>query len=75
MAVSDLELSGKSTRSCDCHDHCFVYPQVVRVQLSVPAELLVLCGLAVGYPDPDFPANRLQVSREPIDKNVAFLDR
>ena len=24
MAVSDLELSGKSTRSCDCHNHCFV---------------------------------------------------
>jgi hypothetical protein len=24
MTVSDLELSGKSTRSCDCHNHCFV---------------------------------------------------
>jgi hypothetical protein len=24
MAVSDLELSGKSTRSYDCHNHCFV---------------------------------------------------
>ena len=24
MAVSDLELSGKSTRSCDRHNHCFV---------------------------------------------------
>jgi len=51
------------------------YPQIVRVQLAVPAELLILCGLAVGYPDPDFPAYRLHVSREPIDKNVAFLDR
>jgi len=51
------------------------YPQIVRVQLAVPAELLILCGLAVGYPDPDFPANDLHVSREPIDKNVVFLDR
>ena len=51
------------------------YPQVVRAQLAVPAELLILCGLAVGYPDPDFPANRLHVSREPIAKNVVFLDR
>jgi nitroreductase len=51
------------------------YPEIVRAQLSVPAELLILCGLAVGYPDPDFPANHLHVSREPIDKNVAFLDR
>ena len=35
----------------------------------------ILCGLAVGYPDPDFPANRLHISRESIEKNVVFLDR
>jgi nitroreductase len=51
------------------------YPEIIRAQLAIPAELLILCGLAVGYPDPDFPANRLHVSREPIDKNVVFLDR
>jgi nitroreductase len=51
------------------------YPEIVRAQLAIPAELLILCGLAVGYPDPDFPANCLHVSREPIDKNVVFLDR
>jgi hypothetical protein len=26
----------------------------VRAQLAIPAELSILCGLAVGYPDPDF---------------------
>jgi len=51
------------------------YPEIVRAQLAIQEELLILCGLAVGYPDPDFPANRLHVSREPIDKNVVFLDR
>jgi hypothetical protein len=24
MAVSDLELSGKTARSCDCRNNCFV---------------------------------------------------
>ena len=24
MVVSDLELSGKSRRGCNCHNHCFV---------------------------------------------------
>jgi hypothetical protein len=28
----------------------------------------------VGYPDPDFAANKLRVGREPIGKNVVFLD-
>ena len=50
------------------------YPEIVRAQLAIPAELSILCGLAVGYPDPDFPANRLHIGREAIGKNVVFLD-
>ena len=51
-----------------------VYPEIVRAQLAIPEELSILCGLAVGYPDPDFPANRLHISREAVEKNVVFLD-
>src|SRR5215470_3348896 len=50
------------------------YPEIVRAQLPIPAEWTILCGLAIGYADPDFPANRLHVKREAIEKNVAFLD-
>lgn len=50
------------------------YPEVVRAQLPISAELLILCGLAIGYPDPEFPANKLHIGREPIEKNVVFLD-
>jgi nitroreductase len=50
------------------------YPEIARAQLAIPAELSILCGLAVGYPDPDFPANKLHIGREPIEENVVFLD-
>jgi nitroreductase len=50
------------------------YPEIVRAELAIAEELVVLCGLAVGYPDPDFAANKLHVGREPIGKNVVFLD-
>ena len=50
------------------------YPEIVRAQLNIAAELSILCGLAVGYPDPDFAANKLHVGREPIGENVVFLD-
>jgi nitroreductase len=50
------------------------YPEIVREQLGIPAELSILCGLAVGYPDPDFAANKLHVGREPIGENVISLD-
>src|SRR6201997_2670544 len=41
------------------------YPEIVRTQLSIPPELSIICGLAVGYADPDFPMNRVHVGREP----------
>ena len=50
------------------------HPEIVRAQLAIPTELSILRGLAVGYPDPDFPANKLHIGREAIEKNVVFLD-
>src|SRR5215475_10174428 len=50
------------------------YPEIVRAQLAIPADLSILCGLAIGYPDPDFAANKLHVAREAVEKNVVFLD-
>jgi hypothetical protein len=43
-------------------------------RLAIPEELSILCGLAVGYPDPDFRANKLHIGRDAIEKNVVFLD-
>jgi hypothetical protein len=30
--------------------------------------------LAVGYPDPNFAANKLHIARQPFAMNVAFID-
>ncbi len=50
------------------------YPDVVRSELKIPEEFTIICGLAVGYSDPDFPANQLHIGREAIDKNVVFVN-
>lgn len=50
------------------------YPDVVRAELEIPPELTIICGLAVGYSDPDFPANKLRIGRDPVEKHVKFLD-
>jgi hypothetical protein len=42
--------------------------------LAIPAELSILCGLAVGYPDANFAANKLRIARQPFETNVAFID-
>ena len=50
------------------------YPDIVRNKLKIPPELTIICALAVGYPDPDFPTNKLRIGRDPAAKHVVFLD-
>ncbi|BBY16822.1 nitroreductase [Mycolicibacterium litorale] len=50
------------------------FPDVVREHLEIPDELTVLCGLAIGYPDPDFAANHLDTPRNPVEANVVFRE-
>ncbi len=50
------------------------YPEVVREQLGISEDMRVLCGLAIGYPDPAFPGNSLRVPRNPVESNVVFVD-
>lgn len=50
------------------------YPEVVHEQLAIPADMRILCGLAVGYPDPCFPGNALQTPRSPVNDNVTFVE-
>lgn len=51
-----------------------LHPHILREHLGIPDELTVLRGVAVGYPDPDFPANSLRIPRNPIESNVVFLE-
>ena len=51
------------------------FPHVVRDALAIPDRYEILCGLAVGYPVEDFPANNLDVPRKPVDDCVVFVDQ
>jgi len=50
------------------------YPEILRAQLGIPDDLTVLCGLAIGYPDPAFAGSSLVTPRNPLGTNVVFLD-
>lgn len=49
------------------------YPEVVYKELAIPRQLAILCGLSLGYPDPDFPANKLIIGRAPVENNVVIV--
>jgi nitroreductase len=50
------------------------YPEIVRAQLGLPTELSILCGLAVGYPDPEFPQINCTSAESPLGSALVFLD-
>jgi nitroreductase len=51
------------------------YPDVLRRHCEIPDDYRILAGMAIGYADPDFAANHLDLPRNPIDKNVTFFDQ
>jgi nitroreductase len=43
------------------------YPQVIKPLLSIPESKRITAAIAVGYPDWEFAANKLESSRAPVD--------
>jgi nitroreductase len=43
------------------------YPDVVREKLGVSDQNLLLCGMALGYPDDSRPVNQYRTAREEVD--------
>lgn len=50
------------------------YPDVLREHLDIGEDMRILCGVAIGYPDPEFACNQLDVPRNPLEYNVVFKD-
>jgi len=46
------------------------FPEVVRKFTHIPESKRMVICIAIGYPDWDFPANKLESTREPVD-NIA----
>ncbi len=42
------------------------YPEIVRAAAGIPADKRIVTAVAVGYPDWEFPANRLASARDPV---------
>ncbi|HID46679.1 MAG TPA: nitroreductase [Chromatiaceae bacterium] len=50
------------------------YPDVVREKLGVPDQNLLLCGMALGYPDDTHPVNQYRTLREEVDAFTSWFE-
>ena len=49
------------------------YSKAIRQITGIPESQKIVVAIAIGYPDWDFPANKLQTSREPLENIVTWL--
>ncbi|HWU26720.1 MAG TPA: nitroreductase [Rhizomicrobium sp.] len=57
-----------------CAQECWSnYHAEVRALLNPPAELMLFCGMAIGYADYEAPLNRLVTERAPLGEFASFL--
>lgn len=57
--------------TCIQQDTVF-FPDALRESLDIPHSKRLLVALCVGYPEPDFPANKFIRTREPLDSMVTW---
>ena len=49
------------------------YPAVVKPILGFPPDSILVCGLALGYEDPNAPVNGYRTPREPVEAFTRFF--
>jgi len=50
------------------------YPDIVRRELNITRDWIVICGMAMGYADPDAVVNTFQPPRIALEEYAVFLD-
>lgn len=48
------------------------HPDEIRRILDLPSSKMMVCGLALGYIDPNHPANKLRTARQPLEDSVRW---
>ena len=53
-------------------DQGLMFPEVVRSLAGIAESKRMIIAIAIGYPDWDFPANKLESKREPVENITAW---
>ncbi|QHN19822.1 nitroreductase [Gordonia amarae] len=51
-----------------------MYPQVLRSELGLGEDRMIVCGVSFGYPDFDDASNSYRTTRAPLDEVVDWID-
>ena len=75
MFLQNLLIAAQGHGLDSCPQAIFArFHPVVRRELAIPEDEIVVCGIAIGKADPNAPANRLVPEREPVESFTTWLD-
>jgi nitroreductase len=74
MFVQNILIAAQGHGLNSCPQAIFAsFHPVVRHELAIPENEVVVCGIAIGKVDPDAPANALVPEREPVEAFTTWL--
>ena len=73
MFMQNIMLAARARGLDTCPQAAFsIYHQVIRAQLGIPPEEMVVCGMSLGHADPGALENTLRTVREPASSFAIF---
>jgi nitroreductase len=73
MFLQNVMIAARARGLDTCPQAAFTgFHRIIAEQLALPAEQMVVCGMSLGYADPDAPENRLVTHREPVPAFTRF---
>jgi nitroreductase len=75
MFLQNVMTAARARGLDTCPQAAFIgFHQIIAEQLALPSGEMVVCGMSLGYADPDAPENRLVTEREPVSAFARFLE-
>lgn len=75
MFLQNIMVAARGRGLDTCPQAAFTqYHRIIAEHLQLPADQMVVCGMALGFADPDKIENSLVTTREPLPGFVRFLE-
>lgn len=75
MFLQNVMVAARARGLDTCPQAAFTqFHRIITEHVGAPASEMLVCGMSLGYADPDAPENRLVTEREPVAGFTRFLD-
>ena len=76
MFLQSIMIAARAFGLDTCPQAAFCqYHHIIEKRLGIPPDQILVCGMAVGYADPEAKVNQFRTDREPVSSFTTFIDR